>query len=245
MRWTQGTIVDKRVWDDGLFTLSVRAPEVAKFEAGQFLQLGIELPEGHLHRPYSVASPHGATLEFFVVLVEDGRLTPKLWRLKPGDRLDVSEKAAGSFTLSNCPQAKTLWLISTGTGLAPYIAMLRSGELWKSYDRVVVVQGVRHERDLAYRQELEAVQARFAGRFCYAPVVSREIVARALTGRITTCIQNGSLEEMAGEAFSEGCCVMLCGNPDMLDEVEALLVEQGLARHKRNQAGNIVVERYW
>ena len=245
MKWTPGTIERKVVWEEGLFTLVVRAPEVEYFEPGQFLQLGMQLDDGHLHRPYSVASPHGELLDFFIVLVEDGKLTPRLWKMEPGDRLDVSTKAAGSFTLSHSPEASTLWLMATGTGLAPYIAMLRTDDPWSKYKNIVVVHGVRYTRDLAYQTELAELSARYNQRLQYIPVVSREESPGALPGRITTCIANGSLEATASQAFSTDCCVMLCGNPDMLNETEELLGARGINRHKAKEPGQIVVERYW
>ena len=198
MKWTPGVVERKIVWDEGLFTLVVRAPDVEYFEPGQFLQLGFELEDGHLHRPYSVASPHGELLDFFVVLVEEGKLTPRLWTLEPGDKIDVSEKAAGSFTLSHCPKAKTLWLMATGTGLAPYIAMLRTEDVWTQYSRIIVVHGSRFGRDLAYQAEFAEIAASRGGAFQYVPVVSRETIPAALAGRITTCIENGSLEAAVG-----------------------------------------------
>lgn len=245
MKWTPGVIERKVIWDEGLFTLVVRAPGVGHFEPGQFLQLGIEAESGHLHRPYSVASPHGATLDFFIVLVEEGKLTPRLWNMEVGDRIDVSEKAAGSFTLKHAPLSKTLWLIATGTGLAPYIAMLRTEEPWSKYERIIIVHGVRQVRDLAYQDEFAEFGARFPHRFQYVPVISREVAPAALPGRITTCIENGTLEATAGQAFGTDCCVMLCGNPDMLNDTEKLLESRGLTRHKTKSPGQIIVERYW
>lgn len=245
MKWTPGVIAEKTVWSEGLFTLSVEAPEVSHFEPGQFLQLGIELPEGHIHRPYSVASPHGLRLEFFIVLVEDGKLTPHLWKMQVGDAVDISGKAAGSFTLDHCPTANVLWLIGTGTGLAPYIAILRTEAPWQRYKKIVVVHGVRHATDLAYQQELADHKQMYGERFDYIPVVSREQVQNALPGRITTCISNGSLEATAGQNFTPDSCVMMCGNPDMLTETENLLGERGITRHKAKEPGQIVVERYW
>jgi ferredoxin/flavodoxin---NADP+ reductase len=245
MKWTPGVITHKTVWADGLFTLAIQAPEVSYFEPGQFLQLGMEQPDGHIHRPYSVASPHGPILEFFIVLVEDGRLTPHLWKMGVGDSIDISAKAAGGFTLSHCPDASVLWLIATGTGLAPYIAMLRTPTPWERYQKIVVVHGVRHACDLAYQPELANHKQQYGQRFDYLPVVSREEVQGTLTGRITTCITNGSLESAANVPLTADSCVMMCGNPDMLDETEALLGERGIKRHKSKDPGQIVVERYW
>jgi ferredoxin/flavodoxin---NADP+ reductase len=246
MKWTPGTVEKKIIWDEGLFTLVVRAPEVQAFEPGQFLQLGITHEGHHVHRPYSVASPHGELLEFFIVLVEDGRLTPHLWRMECGDAIDISYKAAGSFCLSHCPPARSLWMIATGTGLAPYIAMLRTENPWRDYQNIYVVHGVRYGRDLAYKSELGEMRHASGARLHYLPVVSREqLDGPALHGRITTCIDNGSLEAAAGEGFSRDSCVMMCGNPDMLDETEHLLQARGLKRHRSKEPGQIVVERYW
>jgi ferredoxin/flavodoxin---NADP+ reductase len=245
MKWTPATIERKRVWDEGLFTLTVRAPEVQPFKPGQFLQLGMELPDGHLHRPYSVASPHGELLEFFIVMVDGGALTPRLWNMNEGDQLDISEKAAGSFTLEHAPAASTLWLIGTGTGLAPYIAMLRTETPWLNYPKIVVVHGARYSRDLAYQDELAHYTSRNPGQFSYVPIVSREACSEGLSGRITTCIENGSLEDKAGIAFSKDCAIMLCGNPDMLNDCESLLEAREITKHKAKTPGQIVIERYW
>ncbi|MEM8736333.1 MAG: ferredoxin--NADP reductase, partial [Planctomycetota bacterium] len=209
------------------------------------LQLGIDQEDGHLHRPYSVASPHEPVLDFFIVLVEDGRLTPHLWKMDEGSTIDVSTRAAGSFTLKHCPDASTLWLIATGTGLAPYIAMLRREEAWSRYERICVVHGVRFANDLAYQPEMAEYKSAHGERFEYVPVVSREDTPESLEGRITTCIENGSLEERAGIPFTADSCVMMCGNPDMLNEVEDLLGNRGIRKHKKKEPGQIVVERYW
>ncbi len=246
MEWIKGEIVGRKVWGPGLFTLSIRAPGVAPFEPGQFLQLGIEQPDKHLHRPYSVASPHGDVLEFFIVLVEEGHLTPKLWAMREGDSIDVAKKAAGSFTLSHVPSNECLWLIATGTGLAPYIAMMRSGELWEKFQRVVIVHGVRYTQDLAYQEEFSEYRQRFKDAFLYIPAVSRERIEDGIEGRITVALSSGELEKFSNmEIKPSNSTFMLCGNPDMLNEMEDSLVARGLLRHKPKAPGHIVVERYW
>lgn len=245
MKLTSGVIIKKKIWSEGLFTLSVEAPEVSPFEPGQFLQLGTETPHGHVIRPYSVASPHGRILDFFIVLVEDGKLTPHLWSKQVGESVDVSIKAAGSFVLSRSPEGSVLWLIGTGTGLAPYIAMLRTADVWQRYEKIVLVHGVRYAADLAYQEELACYKERYGDRFDAVPVVSREKPQGALHGRITTCIANGSIEAIVDRSFTPDCCVMMCGNPDMLTETETLLGERGITRHKTKEPGQIVLERYW
>jgi ferredoxin--NADP+ reductase len=246
LQWISGTIARKHIWSEGLFTLGIHCPGVAPFETGQFLQVGLQLPEKHLHRPYSVASPHCDTLEFFIVRVDDGELTPRLWALNEGDRIDVSAKATGSFSLSHTPDAECIWLLATGTGLAPYIAMMRESQIWERYRKVVLVHGVRYATDLAYHQELLDLSTKFGKRFHSIPVVSRADVPGTIPGRITTAIENGSLETMADEPLqAANSVVMMCGNPQMLDDVEELLKVRGMHRHKKANPGHIVVERYW
>lgn len=245
MKWTRGVIQSKTVWAEGLFTLKIAAPDVAEFEPGQFLQLGLELNEGEVKRPYSVASPHGEVLDFYIVEVEDGKLTPQLNRLAVGDNILVSEKAAGSFTLSHCPDGQVLWLIATGTGLAPYIAMLRAPEIWKRYRRIVVVHGVRYQADLSYLDELAGYVKSFPDRFVFIPVVSRQEGHQCLRGRITHCLKNGQLEDRAGIKFDQDCCIMMCGNPDMLTDLEAQFGERSIIKHRSSEPGQIVMERYW
>jgi ferredoxin/flavodoxin---NADP+ reductase len=246
LQWISGTIARKQIWSDGLFTMAIHCPGVATFESGQFLQVGMQISDKHLHRPYSVASPYCDTLEFFIVRVDDGELTPKLWAMNVGDPIDVSAKATGSFTLSHTPDAECIWLLATGTGLAPYIAMMREETIWNRYKKVVLVHGVRHATDLAYQSELLALKNRFGSRFHAVPVVSRAQVPDSISGRITTAIESGSLESRADQPLNASTSVvMMCGNPQMLDDVETLLVARGMRRHKKANPGHIVVERYW
>ena len=245
-QFSTAVVERKTVWAPGLFTLAIRAPEVKPFEPGQFLQLALQLDGEQIKRPYSVASPHGEVIEFFIVMVENGRLTPHLWKLEPGDKVEVYNRAAGGFTLKHCPDAQCLWLLATGTGIAPYIAMLRTEEPWRRYDKIVFVHGVRQGSDLAYQDELSDFRQRYNNRLTYVPVVSREDVSGTLKGRITHCLKNGGIESMCGiDLKPESACVMMCGNPDMLDETETILNERGLKRHKAKDPGHIVVERYW
>ncbi len=246
LQWVSGHVEKKQIWSDGLFTLSIRCPGVAAFEPGQFLQVGFPRPEKHLHRPYSVASPHGDVLEFFIVRVEGGELTPLLWDIQEGESVDVQAKAAGGFTLSHVPQSRCLWLIGTGTGLAPYVAMLRAGDVWNRFEKVVLVHGVRHATDLAYTEEFRALEKVKGKAFRFLQVTSRDNFPEHLHGRTTVALTNGSLEQAADEKISQtDTAVMLCGNPDMLNEMENLLAERGLAKHKAKQPGQIIVERYW
>lgn len=245
-KWCPAKIVEKKIWTEGLFTLTVDVPDVSPFEPGQFLQLAVTEGEERINRPYSVASPHGGKLEFFIVVVEDGQLTPKLWALAEGDALEVAERAAGSFTLKKSPPADTLWLVSTGTGLAPYIAMLRTPEPWEKYDKICVIHGARHKTDLAYTEELLGYEEQHKGRFKLIQALTREESEGTLSGRIPALLENGQLEQEAGcELRATNSTVLLCGNPAMLDDMEEKLGQRDLKRHRSKAPGQIVLERYW
>jgi ferredoxin--NADP+ reductase len=251
-QWCTGTVVNRQEWAPGLFTITVATDEVASFEPGQFLQLGV-FQDGHdgdpdalINRPYSVASPHGTQLEFFIVTVPEGELTPRLEKLQEGSTLQVSKKAAGSFTLKKAPDAKHLWLVATGTGLAPYIAMLRTDEPWERFEKIVVVHGVRHASDFAYTEELKKYEAEKPEQFRAVQTLTREDSDIALRGRIPDLVASGQLEEATGcQLSAEESVVYLCGNPAMLDSMEEVLAERQMKKHRSKSPGHIVLERYW
>ncbi len=251
-QWCTGTVVDRKEWSPGLFTITVATDEVEPFEPGQFLQLGV-FRDGHygdpdalINRPYSVASPHGSQLEFFIVTVPEGELTPRLDQLREGSTLQVSKKAAGSFTLKKAPDAKHLWLVATGTGLAPYIAMLRTTKPWDQFEKIIVVHGVRHAADFAYTQQLKNYEADHPEQFRVVQTLTREDSAVALRGRIPDLLASGALEEAAGCKLSAAeSAVYLCGNPAMLDSMEEGLAERQMKKHRSKSPGHIVLERYW
>jgi len=255
-KWCTSKVIERKVWTDGLFTITIDGSSVEPFEPGQFLHLAgfptgkpedeDKIDSARVNRPYSVASPHGDTIEFFIVRVDDGELTPHLWSLEPGDELEVSQKAAGRFTLEKTPDAKNIWLFATGTGLAPYIAMLREEEIWSRYESVVVVHGVRHANDLAYTDELRVIEQQRSGRFKFVQSLTREEKEGTLKGRIPGLIESGEIESAAGvEISAVSSSVLLCGNPAMLDSMEEVLGKRGMQKHRKKSPGQIVLERYW
>ena len=180
------------------------------------------------------------------MLVEDGELTPVLWNLNVGDTVDVAQRAAGSFTLAKTPPAKNLWLIATGTGLAPYIAMLRTEQPWTDYEKIVVVHGVRNYADLGYTEEMRQWERDRGGAFTLLQMLTRETHESTLHGRIPQVMESGEMERVADCRISpEDSAIMLCGNPAMLDEMEEKLGARGLKKHRRKEPGQIVLERYW
>lgn len=251
-KWCSGKVVSKKVWTDGLFTIGVSVPDVEPFLPGQFLHLAL-YPDGAaddtdllINRPYSVASPHSEVLDFFIVRVDGGELTPKLWELDVESEVFVSQRAAGRFTLEKTPESETIWLVGTGTGLAPYIAMLRDDSIWSEYKNIVCIHGVRHFADLAYTEELKALEAKHAGRFKFIQTLTREESEQTLKGRIPGLFESGEIESVSGfECTADNSSVLLCGNPAMLDTMEEVLGKKGMKRHRSKSPGQIVLERYW
>jgi ferredoxin--NADP+ reductase len=139
-------------------------------------------------------------------------------------------------------------MMATGTGIAPFLSMLRTDELWRKFERVVLVHGVRWAEELVYPKVIAAIQQERGSRFSYAPFVSRGAVGQEnrFSGRITTALADGQLEKTVGCAIDkETTQVMLCGNPAMVEEVQGLLGERGMRRHRKRAPGQITVETYW
>jgi ferredoxin/flavodoxin---NADP+ reductase len=211
------------------------------------VRIALELGSERVARAFSmVNAPADPVLEFYGIVVPQGPLSPRLARLRPGERLFVASNPAGFLVLSEIPAADTLWLISTGTGIAPFISMLRAGTPWQRFRNVVLVHAVRHAPELVYRDDIERARAAHAARFTYVPVVSRQDLAGALRGRIPALVREGRLEAGAGLKLApETSQIMLCGNPDMLKDTTAVLAERGMRKNRRRAPGHVTVERFW
>ena len=237
------------------------------FESGQFAVLGLPgtaprhevsdpeeeraNPDKIIKRAYSIASSSVANeyVEFYIVLVASGALTPRLFALSTGDRLWLSPKVSGLFTLDDVPMDQNILLISTGTGLAPYMSMLRSHLTCGEPRRFAVIHGARHSWDLGYRSELMTLH-RMCSNFTYLATISRPeeepVPWSGETGYIQDVWRRRVLEEhLEFRASPEDTHIFLCGNPSMIVEMEELLSERGFKEHKRNDPGEIHVERYW
>ncbi|HUQ74611.1 MAG TPA: ferredoxin--NADP reductase [Burkholderiales bacterium] len=239
-KWLAGKVVENRRWTDSLFSLRVEGVDL-RFEAGQFVRIALDIGAERVARAFSFVNPPGdATLEFYGVVVPQGPLSPRLATLRAGDALHIAPNPAGFLVLSEVPDAQTLWLISTGTGIAPFLSILRTEAPWRRFRRVVLVHAVRRANELAYREMIGKTDAH------YVSFVSRENAPGSLAGRIPAAIEDGRLEAAAGvEIRPENSHVMLCGNPDMLKDVQAVLVARGLRKHRRRAPGHITVESFW
>jgi ferredoxin--NADP+ reductase len=193
-----------------------------------------------------VNAPQERPHEFYYNTVPEGHLSPRLARLEAMDVVFLAPAASGLFTLAEIPDAENLWLIATGTGLGPFLSMLKSDLPWQRFRQVVLVHAVRHAADLTYRDAIEAVHAQHRDRFRAVSFVSREKHAGALAGRIPEAIADERLERAAGVALAPKTAqVLLCGNPEMVMDVTDALKARGLKRHRHRDPGHVAVEPYW
>ena len=237
-------------WTSTLFSFTMTRPSHFKFTAGQFARIGLKVGDELVVRAYSVvSSPFDETLEFFSIVVPDGAFTSNLQHLKVDDELYLEKIPYGFLTLARyqLPLPKDLWLLATGTGLAPFISMLQDFETWSKYQHIHLVYSVRTEAELAYVERIQQIVEIFGEGhqgFKFIPVVTRDPNA-ALHERLPVLIENGELEKAAGMMFNpETTHVMLCGNPQMVDDTKDALKARGLTMNRRGE-GNIAVENYW
>jgi ferredoxin--NADP+ reductase len=200
-----------------------------------------------IKRAYSIGSAPTVLeeLEFYIAIVPDGALTSRLALLQEGDRIHLAPKITGTFTLQSVPSDANLVLLSTGTGIAPYISMLRTPSTWLPGRQITLVHGVRYASDLAYRTELQAL-AEQQSCFRYLPVASREKETwNGQRGRLQTLFEGSASTEPAILLDPARDHVFLCGNPAMINEMETLLVKRGYQEHTRKNPGSLHLERYW
>jgi ferredoxin--NADP+ reductase len=243
-QWLEAQVLDNRHWTDTLFSLRVAGPSL-QFEAGQFVRIALDIDGERVARPFSfVNAPGDPVHEFYGIVVPQGPLSPRLAGLGQGDRLYVAANPAGFLVLSEVPDAETLWLVSTGTGIAPFLSILRTDAPWRRFKHVVLVHAVRHARELVYREMIEDLVKKSALR--YVSFVSREAHPGSLAGRIPAALRDGRLEQAAGLRIAPDTSqLLLCGNPDMLKDTTAALLERGLRKHRRRNPGHISVESFW
>ena len=244
-RWLAGTIVENRHWTPVLFSLRVSGPPL-DFLAGQFVRIALDIAGERIARPFSFVNAPGEPLEFYGVIVPDGPLSPHLARLQTGDALFYADNPSGFLVLAEVPPAEDLWMVATGTGIAPFLSILHTRAAWEKYRRVILVHAVRYAAELAYRDRIGAIErAQGATHFRYVTFVSREHHPGSLSGRIPLAVRDGRLEAAAAPIAADRSQLMLCGNPDMVKDVTAALAERGLRKHRRRAPGQITVENFW
>lgn len=245
-KWIQGTVIDNIHWTENLFSLRIDA-DVDHFTAGQFTSLALDVNGKRIAHPYSyLSSPGQQPIEFFLYTVVDGLLSNAMVKLKPGDSIWVKQQANGFFTLDEVPAADELWMLGTGTGVAPFFSILHTDAVWRHFKRIVLVQAVRSKADLRYQKLVQGLAEQYSDRFLFQAFVSREVCPGTLAGRVPAAIKDGSLENALGaELDLEKSQIMLCGNPGMVKDCTEILKTRGFTKNRRRTPGQITVENYW
>lgn len=245
-KWVEGSVVKLLQWTPELYSIQLEA-DVAPFSAGQFTRLGLEVDGEMVARPYSfVNGPDNPLHEFYFITVQDGPLTRQMIRLQPGDTLYIAPRGAGFFVLDELQAADTLWLLSTGTALGPFLSILTTAEVWQRYRNVVLVHAVRTAAELTYQERIQALLAQHPQQLQFIPFVSREACGHAIQDRVPAAIADRRLEARAGlEIGADSSQVMICGNPAMVRDTLQVLEARGLKKNKRRDPGQITTEQYW
>jgi ferredoxin--NADP+ reductase len=245
-KWVEGRIVRLRQWTKELYSVQVEA-DIAPFTAGQFNRLALEIDGEMVARPYSfVNGPDNPIHEFCFITVKDGPLTAELIKLQAGDTLYLAPRGAGFFILSEVPDAETLWMLSTGTAIGPFLSILSMAEVWQRFRNIVLVHAVRTTAELIYQDEIGTFLEQHPEQLRFIPFVSREETDFAIKGRVPAAIEDGQLEQRAGlEITPENSQVMICGNPAMVRDTQSVLEARGLKKNRRRDPGHITTEQYW
>lgn len=245
--WVNARVSKVIDWTDSLFSLIVNAP-IDPFTAGQYAKLSLEIDGEHVVRAYSfVNAPSNENLEFYLVTVPEGKLSPRLHALKPGDEVMITQDAQGFFVIDEIPECKNLWMLATGTAIGPYLSILEEGKGLERFENIVLLHAARYAQDLSYLPQMQELQQRYNGQLQIQTVVSREESPGSLTGRVPALIESGQLEAATGLTIdAETCHVMLCGNPQMVRDTQLVLKEtRGMRKHLKRKPGHMTSEHYW
>jgi len=244
-------VLTVRHWTDRLFSFTCTRDPAFRFQSGQFTMIGLTVNDKPLLRAYSVVSPHyEETLEFLSIKVQDGPLTSRLQHIQVGDTVLVGRKASGTLLTQNLLPGRTLYLLSTGTGLAPFMSIVRDPEVYELYEKVVLVHGCRQVNELAYDEVInqELPNNEFFGelvrdKLLYYPTVTREAFRNQ--GRIPTLLETGRLTNDLGlEPISLAHDrFMLCGSPEMLKDTRHVFEKLGMTEGNMSHPGHYVIER--
>jgi len=246
-RWAKGTIISNTHWTDNLFSLRVDA-DIQPFEAGQYTAIALDVNGRRIADPYSILSPPAERpLEFFFYTRLEGDLSTSLAALRSGDSIWVQDRPEGNFTLSHVPDGEILWLLATGTGVAPFLSLLRTDTPWQRFRHIVLVYAVRYPDDLCYMNLVKELQVTHPGKLTFVPIVSRQAVPGAVHGHIPDCISREILEKQSGQTLDPAISqVMLCGNPGMVRDAVAVLHDRGFCDNiPGQQRGQLSYESYW
>ena len=249
--FNQETVLSVHHWTDNLFSFTTTRDSSFRFRNGEFTMIGLKVGEKPLLRAYSVASAnYEENLEFFSIKVPDGPLTSRLQHLKEGDQIIVSRKATGTLVIDNLTDGRNLYLIGTGTGLAPFLSVIKDPETYERFEKVVLLHGCRHVRELAYGELIteklpqdEMIGDMIRNQLIYYPTVTRDLFRNR--GRITDLITSGKLFEDISLPQLDAAKdrVMMCGSPALLLDTKKLLEDRGFVEGNHGEPADFVVEK--
>jgi len=242
------TVIAIRRWSERTLSITTTRPADYAFHPGHYARISLPCFERPVWRPYSIVSSiDESQLEFLFSIISAGLLTPLLGELTVDSAIVIDRNPMGFFLEESLSPGEVLWLLATGTGVGPYISLLRKGDIFAKYQRVVLAYSVRENAELAYNEELSALQHQIDGRFRYLPVVTREPGSGYLSERIPALIASGRLEHELGMApiNPERDRVMVCGNPEFTSTMRTLLNERQFAPCRRGLTGTMLFEKYW
>ncbi len=240
MPYSEQTVQSVRPWSDNTFSFTLSRPQDFAFENGEFVTIGLKAAGKMVARAYSIVSPTECDhLEFLSIHVPDGPLTSQLAQIQPGDSVWVNSKSTGSLTLNHVLPGRTLYMLATGTGLAPFMCLIRDPNLYLRYEKVVLVHSVRTVAELAYRTEIEGLNN---PQLIYVPTVTREPFATPVRGG--DLFRSGVLSQRIGLPLPdpEQDRVMICGNPEMTRELTHHLRDNGWTLSNHRGIGNFTTE---
>ena len=241
MAYTEQRVTSVRKWSDKTFSFTTTRPHDFQFENGEFVTLGLRHEGKLIARAYSIVSTNDADhLEFLSIHVPDGPLTSRLVNVSEGEGVFINSKATGSLTLKYILPGRHLFMLATGTGIAPFISLIRDPELYQRYEKLILVHTVRTQVELVYRDEIKALTS---DRLFYVPTVTREPFETPQ--RVTDLFLSGALFSKLGipPADPELDRVMICGNPEMLKELKDYLEAHHWTMTSHKGVGNFTVEK--
>ena len=251
-KWTDERVLAIRYWTPKLLSFRSTRGSGFRFTPGHYTRLGLGAADDIVWRPYSMTSAADADhLEFIALLVPGGAFSEQLKQSRVGDALRVDKASYGFLTVDQLAPGKDLWLLASGTGLGPFLSILRDPAVWQSYERLIVVHSVRHSSELAWRDEIAEIQngdlfADAKATLRYLPIVTREPGATPLAERIPLLLADGRLEDAAASPLSVASSrLMVCGNPEMVRELRQFLGARGFATNRRSVPGQMAFEKYW
>ena len=249
--FNQESVLSVHHWTDNLFSFTTTRDPSFRFRNGEFVMIGLKVGDKPLMRAYSVASAnYEPNLEFFSIKVPDGPLTSRLQHLKEGDQIIVGRKATGTLVIDNLTDGRNLYLIGTGTGLAPFLSVIKDPETYDRFEKIVLLHGCRRVAELAYGEMIteklpqdELIGELIREQLIYYPTVTREPFRNR--GRIDDLITSGRLFEDIGRdpIDAEHDRAMLCGSPDMLASMRTVLQERGFVEGSSHTPGTFVIEK--